>query len=276
MQYALVDGWPREAKSGLRGSCPTCSADMVSKCGPRIIHHWAHVHRRQCDPWWENETQWHRDWKSLFPPECREIHHVAPDGEIHRADVKTSTGIYIEIQHSSMSDAERKSREDFYQNLVWVIDGRAFRQNFDIYHILPDPKSELAQDLVWAKASRPMQGAANGLFFSISRNQDHYPGATKKTLRSGWVESLQSIKSQVEASYSGHHQYNWVRPRRTWLDARCPVYIDFGGHFLVKLEIYDESELRCIRYVSKLRFVHDAMIEMNAWKIASRFHPILS
>lgn len=276
MQYALVDDWPHEAKSGLRGTCPTCGADMVSKCGPRIMHHWAHARRRQCDPWWENETQWHRDWKSLFPPECREIHHVAPDGEIHRADVKTSTGIYIEIQHSSMSDAERKSREDFYQNLVWVIDGRAFRHNFDIYHILPDPKSELAQDLVWAKASRPMRGAANGLFFSISRNQDHYPGATKKTLRSGWIESLHSIKSQVEASYSGHHQYDWVRPRRTWLDARCPVYIDFGGDFLVKLEIYDESELRCIRYVSKRKFVHDAMTEMNAWEIASRFYPIRS
>jgi aspartate carbamoyltransferase catalytic subunit len=144
---------------------------MVAKCGPRIMHHWAHASRPDCDPWWENETQWHRDWKTLFPEDCREIHHVAPDGEINRADIKTRTGIYIEVQHSAMSDAERIAREEFYQNLVWIIDGREFRQNFDIYHMLPDPNSELAQDLVWEKATRPMQGATRGLFFRVSTNQ---------------------------------------------------------------------------------------------------------
>lgn len=274
MQYALVDEVRREALAGVPGICPTCGATMVAKCGPRIIHHWAHARRPNCDPWWENETIWHREWKALFPEECREIHHVASDGEIHRADVKTATGIYVEIQHSSMTDAERESREAFYQNLVWVIDGRGFRDKFDIYHILPNPNSELAQDLVWSKATRQMQGAAAGLFFSVSRNQDHYPGATKATLRGGWIESLHSIKSEVEAAYNGHHQYDWVRPRKTWLDAKCPVYIDFGDEFLVKLETYDESGLKCIRYVAKRKFVHDAMTETKAADIATRFYPL--
>jgi hypothetical protein len=58
-----------------------------------------------------------------------------------------------------MTDAERESREVFYQNLVWVIDGTPFRKNFDIRHMLPDPASELPQDLVWAKAARHMAGA---------------------------------------------------------------------------------------------------------------------
>jgi hypothetical protein len=107
VQYAIVNGERREAVSGARGICPTCGADMLAKCGPRIIHHWAHVGRRNCDPWWESETHWHREWKNLFPENCREINHVAPDGEIHRADIKTPTGIYIEIQHSSMTDAKR-------------------------------------------------------------------------------------------------------------------------------------------------------------------------
>ena len=35
-----------------------------------------------------------------------------------------------------MSDKERVAREDFYKNLVWVLDGRGFLQNFDIYHML--------------------------------------------------------------------------------------------------------------------------------------------
>lgn len=77
----------------------------------------------------------------------------------------------IEVQHSAMSDAERLSREAFYGNLVWIIDGSVFRDNFDIYYMLPDPLSALAQDLVWAKATRPMRGAARVLFCRVSEAQ---------------------------------------------------------------------------------------------------------
>ncbi|WP_197540924.1 CoiA-like domain protein [Candidatus Filomicrobium marinum] len=247
---------------------------MVAKCGPRIIHHWEHRGRRNCDPWWENETEWHRGWKNLFPESCREIAHTAPDGEIHRADIKTPTGIYIEVQHSSITDAERTSREGFYQNLVWVIDGRPFRQNFDIYHMLPDPTSRLAQDLVWVKAARSMAGTSSGTFFRVSANQKYYPGVTKATLRGGLIEGLDRIKPEVEASYRGHHQYHWASPRKTWLDAACPVYIDFGDEWLVRLEVYDETGLRCVRLVAKRKFVHDAISEMRAEDIATRFYPL--
>lgn len=107
MQFALVDNARTEAKPGLKGVCPTCGATMVAKCGPRIMHHWAHAVQRDCDPWWENETRWHRDWKNLFPQECREQTRTAADGEIHRADIITPTGIVIEVQHSAITDAER-------------------------------------------------------------------------------------------------------------------------------------------------------------------------
>lgn len=274
MQLAIVNGERVEAIAGGEGECPTCGAAMITKCGPKILHHWAHKGRRNCDPWWENETDWHRGWKNLFPPDCREISHVASDGEIHRCDIRTPTGIYIEVQHSNMTDAERMSRETFYCNLVWVVDGRGFRDNFDIYHMLPDPASELAQDLVWAKATRPMQGAAAGLFYRLSSNRDHQPHATKATLRGGWIEGIHAIRSEIEATYCGHHQYDWVRPRRTWLDATCPVYIDFGGDALVKLDIYDESGLRCIRLVAKRKFLHDAMTKTSAAAIATRYYPI--
>lgn len=112
MQYALIDNRRCEALPGEKGLCPICSANMIAKCGPRVIHHWAHAHRQNCDPWWENETLWHRDWKNLFPPEWREVAHVAPDGEIHRADVKTANGIVIELQHSAISDVERLSENN--------------------------------------------------------------------------------------------------------------------------------------------------------------------
>lgn len=276
MQYAVVDDTRREAFPGGRGACPVCGAATIAKCGKRVLHHWAHAGRLDCDPWWENETEWHRAWKNLFPQECREVSHIAPDGEIHRADIKTPTGIVIEVQHSTMTDTERQARETFYGNLIWIIDGRGFRDNFDIYHLLPDPASEIARDIVWAKASRPMQGAARGLFFRLSECQAEFPDVTitKATMRGGFYHGINEIEAEVEQAYRGHHQYDWVRPRRTWLDAACPVYIDFGDDHLVRLETYDESGLRCIRYVAKRKFLHDAMVETDAWAIASRFYPI--
>ena len=276
MQYAQVNNERREAFPGGRGVCSNCGAPTIAKCGPRILHHWAHAGRRSCDPWCENETEWHRSWKNLFPENCCEISHTAPDGEIHRADIKTPTGIIIEVQHSAMTDSERLSRETFYGNLVWVIDGRGFRDNFDIYHPLPDPASDFAHDIVWAKASRPMRGAMNGLFFRLSEARRDYPerDITKATLRFGQCHSIHEIKTEIEQTYRGHHQYDWVRPRMTWLDATCPVYIDFGEDNLVKLDIYDESNLRCIRYVAKRKFLHDVMAETDARAIATQFYSI--
>lgn len=264
MQYALVGGTRTEPVPGAKGNCSTCGATMVAKCGPRIVHHWAHVGRRNCDTWWENETPWHREWKSLFPPECREICHTAANGEVHRSDIKTPTGIVIEVQHSTMSDAERLSREAFYGNLIWVLDGKPFKSNFDLYHELPDPRSELARDIVWNKAGRHLNGANAGIFVRLSECRKEYPDATKSRTRGGYYHFMHEIADQVIQAYRGHHQYDWVRPRKTWLDATSPVYIDFGEDYLLKMEVYDESGLPCVRVVMKRDFVERVMIESNA------------
>jgi competence protein CoiA len=73
---------------------------MVAKCGEVRAPHWAHRSRRECDHWWEPETEWHRAWKNAFPEEWQEIVHWAEDGEKHIADVKTGRGWVIEFQHS--------------------------------------------------------------------------------------------------------------------------------------------------------------------------------
>jgi hypothetical protein len=96
---------------------------MVAKCGEIRVWHWAHKERLLCDPWWENETEWHRAWKDQFPAECQEIIHHAEDGERHIADVKTERGWVIEFQYSYIKPEERRSREAFYKKLVWVVNG---------------------------------------------------------------------------------------------------------------------------------------------------------
>lgn len=277
MQYAIVDGVRSEPVAGGRGVCPTCGAETIAKCGPRVLHHWAHKGRRNCDPWWENETDWHREWKSFFPETCREVHHKAPDGEIHRADVKTPSGIYIEIQHSSISESERKAREAFYGNLLWIVDGRGFRENFDIYHELPDPKSAVAEDIVWFQARRGQYGSINGMFCRVSETRRDYSSnaITKSNILSNElvltvrVHCLNEIRAEVENSYCGHHQYDWVRPRKAWLESTCPVYIDFGDNLLVKLDTYDASGLPCIQYVAWEKLVQDAVKYSDAGAVCN-------
>ena len=265
MQCAIVKNNRAEPIPGGRGHCPTCDSIMIAKCGPRVLHHWAHEGRRNCDPWWENETQWHRDWKNCFPEQCREVHHRAHGGEIHRADVKTPTGICIEIQHSSMPDTERLAREDFYGNLLWIVDGRAFRERFHILHRLPDPNAPIAEDIVWFPPHPNWRGDCTGLFYRLSETRESYPETTITKANVGsiggmvQVHSLADIRDEVLAAYVGHRQYYWVRLRKAWLESPSAAFLDFGDDWVAKLDTYDDYGLPCIRVLTKRRLVRDAM-----------------
>ena len=95
---------------------------MIAKCGEIKIWHWAHKSRRHCDHWWENETEWHRAWKGLFPDHWQEVVQEDENGVRHIADVKTDQGWVIEFQHSLIKPEERRSRDAFYSKLVWLVD----------------------------------------------------------------------------------------------------------------------------------------------------------
>lgn len=123
MKYALVNGERQEPQPKLSGSCPNCDRPMLARCGKIKIWHWAHRGKLMCDPWWENETEWHRAWKNQFPKEWHEVIHRSESGEKHIADVKTEQGLVIEFQHSPISPEERQSRNAFYKKIVWVVDG---------------------------------------------------------------------------------------------------------------------------------------------------------
>ena len=123
MKFALVNGQRQEAQPNVSGECPACKRPMVAKCGEVRLRHWAHKRRLLCDPWWENETEWHRAWKNQFPADWQEIVHLAGNSERHIADVKTGDGWVIEFQHSHIKPEERRSREAFYPKLIWVVDG---------------------------------------------------------------------------------------------------------------------------------------------------------
>lgn len=131
MKFALIDNQKKEAAKGLMGICPICHQSVIAKCGGTRIDHWAHKSLAQCDIWWEHETEWHRNWKNKFPMEWQEV--VAIDemtGEKHIADIKTDKGLVIEFQHSYISPEERILREQFYKDMVWVVDGTRCEGDF--------------------------------------------------------------------------------------------------------------------------------------------------
>ncbi|MCZ4410536.1 competence protein CoiA family protein [Cryomorphaceae bacterium 1068] len=131
MKYALINGEKTEAANGSRGFCPSCGSELIAKCGEVKINHWAHKGKRNCDPWWENETEWHRNWKNKFPEEWQEEIHTDPkSGEKHIADVRAKDGLVLEFQHSYIKPEEQRSREAFYKRMVWIVDGTRLKRDF--------------------------------------------------------------------------------------------------------------------------------------------------
>ena len=45
----------------------------IAKCGTQKIWHWSHLKKKNCDDWWETETEWHRKWKNQFDISFQEM-----------------------------------------------------------------------------------------------------------------------------------------------------------------------------------------------------------
>ena len=131
MLIAKVNGERCHATKGAKGICPFCGKEVISKCGEQKVAHWAHKSKKECDSWHDKETDWHLMWKNYFPIEWQEIiKHDEKTGEKHIADVCTPLQFTLEFQHSHIKPEERRSREDFYKNMNWVVDGTRLQNDF--------------------------------------------------------------------------------------------------------------------------------------------------
>ena len=69
--------------------------------------------------------------KNSFPEAWQEISHIdTATGTKHIADVKSDYELIIEFQHSPISSTEVQSRETFYKNMVWVVDGTRLKKDY--------------------------------------------------------------------------------------------------------------------------------------------------
>ena len=184
---------------------------MIAKCGRFKIWHWAHKSAAGCDPWWEPETEWHRRWKTQFPTAWQEVLHVDEvGGEKHISDVKTPFGLVIEFQHSPIEPMELQSREDFYKNMIWVVDGdrgSTDRQYFAmglstiepvsfsplVYYFEWWGQSRLLHN--WAQASSPVYldfGHESAIWKLLQFDPDDKSGVIMPTKRISFVEACSS------------------------------------------------------------------------------------
>lgn len=131
MHFALINNNRVEAQPQLQGLCSCCSKPVIAKCGTQKIWHWAHKSKTDCDNWWESETEWHRTWKNNYPADWQEISLLDErTDEKHIADVRTVHNLVIEFQHSHIDPEERTLREQFYKNMVWVVDGTRLKRDY--------------------------------------------------------------------------------------------------------------------------------------------------
>ena len=178
MKFAVVNGQRQEAQPDLSGTCPTCESAVVARCGEVNIWHWAHRGRLGCDIWWENETEWHRAWKGRFPVDWQEVVHRAENGEKHIADVRTGPGRVIEFQHSYLDPDERRSRNNFYPKLIWVVDAtRRKRDSNQLLRAWNDGR-QLSPTLALRRAPsddcnllREWVGSNGPVFFDVGEQQ---------------------------------------------------------------------------------------------------------
>lgn len=131
MHFALINNNRVEAQPQLKGLCSCCSSPVIAKCGTKKMWHWAHQSKKECDNWWEPETEWHRTWKNNYSADWQEISLLDKrTGEKHIADVRTVHNLVIEFQHSHIDSQERTTREKFYKNMVWVVDGTRLKRDY--------------------------------------------------------------------------------------------------------------------------------------------------
>jgi competence protein CoiA len=133
MKFALLNGNRTEAEPNLLADCPNCGNPVRAFCGNSIVHHWKHVKLSECDDWYENETEWHREWKNHFSIEYQEIiRYDQTTNEKHISDIyNDKKNVVLEFQHSPIDINEIQAREQFYNRMIWVIDLISTNKNLE-------------------------------------------------------------------------------------------------------------------------------------------------
>lgn len=174
---------------------------------------------RKIARFYPGETPWHRNWKKAFPVPFREVSFLDEVlGDVHRADVHTPCGTTLEFQNSPICLAELESREAFYPKLIWVLNGKKFK-GFRILKHLPDVDDPRLNNYEFC-------------------HSDHLSMIRKTDLLQGRTKALNFHHPELRSVALTSHYYSfcWKQPHRVWYQAKAPIVVDLGGHFLYQLK----------------------------------------
>ncbi|MCB0524866.1 MAG: hypothetical protein H6576_07740 [Lewinellaceae bacterium] len=192
MLFATLNGVKVEANPKAQGTCLLCDQPVFPKCGEINVWHWAHYKDKNCDYWYEPETEWHKNWKLVFGKENCEI-VISKDGCKHIADVLTNDDLIIELQNSPIQIDVIREREDFYgERMLWIINGKHFKNNFSIF------KSRLDEDIKYFR----------------------------------FYDPLSAEFGKVDNSPKNEFNFTWSWCRKSWSNVQRNVFIDFGDEYL--------------------------------------------
>ncbi|RDC57905.1 competence protein [Pedobacter chinensis] len=242
MQYALLNGERIHAIKGKSAICIGCGQKVFAKCGSIKIHHWAHAFLANCDSWWESETIWHREWKEKFPEHFREVNFYDDQlCQFHRADIHTQAGVTIELQNSPIPFNELQSREQFYSKLIWVVNGLKFK-GFKILKSIPNPNDVLLNEFEFCNTEH----------LSMIRKMDALSEKINPEILNFYHQELKHISFSTE-----FYSFSWRNAHQVWLKASCPIFIDFGGHFLYRIRKRHQisANYNYLQLVSKKLFI---------------------
>ncbi|SFA39256.1 hypothetical protein SAMN04488511_101404 [Pedobacter suwonensis] len=170
---------------------------------------------------YRKETAWHRDWKLAFPPSFREVaFYDAANSDLHRADIFTPSGYTIEFQNSPLTLAELNSRESFYPNLIWVLNGKKFK-GFKILKHLPDVDDPKLSEYEFCHSDH----------LSMVRKVEVMQGLANPKILNFYHPELKGIKLTSDL-----YSFCWKQPHSVWYAATARIIVDLGGHFLYELK----------------------------------------
>lgn len=233
MLEAWIDGAKRRPNhKGERATCRDCGGELHAVIPIQNERHWRH-RGGDCDAWSEPETAWHVGWKEKFEPNEREV--TLRDTQLntfHRADVLCSQPsgrkVVLELQHSSISEEERKAREDFYK--------KDDRLMFWLLHIFNDRSSS-------RRFSFEMSLAYNKCFEFRNRTFGHMEWMGRS---SQFIDRWKQSNAHVFLSCGG-----WVFYLASRAACADIVSSQGKGNFALSKPIAEETFVEIVRGVSK-------------------------
>jgi len=170
------------SKPKIKGSCPICKEELIPKCGSIKIWHWSHKNIKDCDNWSDGETIWHLKWKSIINKKYCEV----KIGN-HRADIHYNTKT-IELQNSPINYREINNRENFYNNMIWIINANDFSHNF----IIKENDNYVSFRWLWPRKS--LWYIKNPLYLDFGNYILHIKKIYLNTPCGGWGYKINKLK----------------------------------------------------------------------------------